>query len=83
MNAKAMLKLKLTGLAHAVEVRPRPGQYSGVELELVRHDCHQGPSVHMSLDDARLFLRRLQGAVDEAYRREKETFEAAARELQP
>lgn len=56
---------------------------AGVRLEVYRYDCQPGPVMEIPLDEAQAFLRRFQAAVDEAYRRQKEAFKAAARELDP
>lgn len=69
-HAKAVMRLKNVGLEHEIELRPR-AQDHGVLLELVRADCYEGPLVSLPLDEAQAFLRTLQGAVDEAYRRAK------------
>lgn len=82
-NAKATLELKPNGRDYGIELRPEAGPGRGVRLELHRDDCYAGPVVLVSLDEAQVFLRRWQAAVDEAYRREKEAFTQAARELQP
>lgn len=82
LRAKATMRLTTTGREHQVELRPHAEGHR-VLLELHRDDCYEGPFVRLSLDDARLFLRQWQGAVDEAFRREKEAFRAAARELAP
>lgn len=98
-HARATLELKSGGVRHAVELRPKPSVLvpierepgrmhwghsgNGVRLEVYRYDCQPGPVMLMPLDETQAFLRSLQSAIDEAYRREKEAFKAAARELQP
>lgn len=72
--------------SRTVEVVPSPMAGGGVLLELQQYSRRNAKAdllVDMSLDDARLLLRKLQGAVDEAFRREKEAFKAAVLELQP
>lgn len=87
MSARAMGSIRNRAEhSRRVELTTMPMAGGGVLIELLqdsRRNAKGDLLVDMSLDDARLFLRKLQGAVDEAYRREKEAFEAAARELQP
>ena len=69
-----------------IRLVPRVTEAGHLVLELEqynRRNCKQDLRVDVSLDNAKLFLRQWQGAIDEAYRREKEAFKAAARELEP
>jgi hypothetical protein len=74
----------------AVMLRPRPAEDgSSVDLDVVqesRRESKLDQRITVSLDDAKLMLRRWQGAVDEAHRRSRVLHEAigeVARELQP
>lgn len=87
MSARAMGAIRHRAEhSRTVELAATPADGGGVLLELQQYSRRNAKAdvlVDLSLDDARLFLRKLQGAVDEAFRREKEAFRAAARELQP
>lgn len=92
LRPRGTLTLKRKMYGGDVRVRPvsivddvaeRDTVSGGIKLEIHRDDCKKGPAVVMSLDDARLLQRALQSAIDEEYRRQKEAFKAAARELEP
>jgi hypothetical protein len=53
--------------SYYVEVRPS-AELGAVRLELHRTDCKPSPVVRLFLDDARVLLRKLQGACDLAER---------------
>lgn len=81
-EAKAVMKLKEAGRHYEVNVRLR-GEVGVVRLEFDRTDLQQSPFVRLPLDEARVLLRQLQAACDQAHHLAKveHAQQRAAREM--